>query len=343
MDTLAELALALPSTRGAWETVIGSMCATSGAARAAYASVRLAVGGPAFYPRVRRYVDAGEGAESPAHARAMQQLACHGRVTGAVRHFEAHAGLTRALLALIRRALAQLLPRLELNIRVLRAAGGARVARAARAFARAPAEEQQRTLLLLTPGSGIFWRVTFNQQGMPCEYDHAGYEAAGPVFKGRTGSKAHGAALAVHWADQVAAAAAAQAAAAAAVAAAATAAAAALQPPSSTGTPPPLSATGGSAAPLSSSGGGSSVTSAYCADSPVSSSGGGPSSRPVAAACSAQCMLHRRWPRALRTHRGHAPSSSAVAPHTPHAAGHSAGYATAVSSGSIQRALGCGT
>jgi len=61
MDTLAELALALPSTRGAWETVIGSMCATSGAARAAYASVRLAVGGPAFYSRVRRYVDAGEG------------------------------------------------------------------------------------------------------------------------------------------------------------------------------------------------------------------------------------------------------------------------------------------
>jgi hypothetical protein len=71
MDTLSDLILSLPSTRGTYDGVIGAMCARSGAARAAYASVQFALSGASLFARMRRLA-LGAGAQF-----GMQHVAVH--------------------------------------------------------------------------------------------------------------------------------------------------------------------------------------------------------------------------------------------------------------------------
>jgi hypothetical protein len=71
MDTLSELALALPTTRGSYDTVLGAMCARSGAARVAYASAQFALQGASLFAKVRRLA-LGAGARH-----GMQHVAVH--------------------------------------------------------------------------------------------------------------------------------------------------------------------------------------------------------------------------------------------------------------------------
>ncbi len=67
MESLSELALALPATRGSYELALAAMCARSGAARAAYAALRLAVGGEGLFARMRRFVLTARAAECGVH------------------------------------------------------------------------------------------------------------------------------------------------------------------------------------------------------------------------------------------------------------------------------------
>jgi hypothetical protein len=160
----------------------------------------LGAGGQLLFNRMLPGMRAGEGAPSAEVASALQQLAQHARVANES-HAPLHAELTRTLLLLARAALVQLAAECEerlfqfgeLSEIVIVRARDERRLRAQSAWLAAASDEQRaRRLVLVTAGSGVFWRMTGFKAHVPCMFDELGYVAQVTVAGGKGRGKGRG-------------------------------------------------------------------------------------------------------------------------------------------------------